>query len=548
MTAKSHSLAGKSGRLRPSTGREVELKLLATPADLARIPDLSFIREHVAGDEVRGREVTTYFDTPDFSLARRGVALRVRRKGARRVQTVKTLGAGDGSDGAGVAVRREWEWPLTSDQPDLGLLQGQGLDELVPPGIANRLEPLFCTDIQRTLLPLRVETGARLEMALDIGEARAWPQRQDSGGTGPHRTISEVELELAHGDVGALFRTAAAIHDRIPLRLTMRSKADIGLSLLTGAQAKAVPARPLALTPITTVTEAFRHVARNGLAHMLDNQDAFATDAGADPEILRELAAATRRLDTGYSLFRDLINTAQGDGLHEGLQALARPLEKARRWQRLAQAVTDLDPAIRKSALGPVSAARQKALAKARNVLLSPAWTGWQLGFAVWLEGGEWTSQPQSCPFGTAMGEVAGDLLARRLGKVLKAGRPLSRQQLVTADHVVPLHKQIRKLRYALDFCRAVWPAERVRALLEVMDTLRPLVKQAADAERGARLLADIGLEEAASAMRRQWAVPGAAWRPHWEMLTGLVAQMDLPPDTQRLGVDTQFSPEKSRR
>src|SRR3954463_5749840 len=94
---------------------EVELKLRLSAlgrAELERHPTFQ-----AAAPEER-HELTTYFDTPDVFLAERGISLRVRRNGDRRVQTVKLQG-----DGTAVAARRgEWEWPIEQDRPDLSRL------------------------------------------------------------------------------------------------------------------------------------------------------------------------------------------------------------------------------------------------------------------------------------------------------------------------------------------------------------------------------------------------------------------------------------------
>ena len=94
---------------------EVELKLRLPPAartELELHPALQ--APHATAPEER-HEVTTYFDTPDLALAGKGVTLRVRRNGDRRVQTVKLRGAGH----AVAAQRGEWEWPIEQDTPDL---------------------------------------------------------------------------------------------------------------------------------------------------------------------------------------------------------------------------------------------------------------------------------------------------------------------------------------------------------------------------------------------------------------------------------------------
>jgi inorganic triphosphatase YgiF len=514
-------------RTRRVAGQEIEIKLLAAPADLGRVADLALIRAMIRGEISRGREHTTYYDAPDLTLARRGLALRLRRRGAQRIQAVKTMGLPASADGAGIAIRREWEWSVQGDQPDTSLLRGDGLEDMIPPALAAKLAGIFSTDIQRTLIPLHLGDGVEVEMALDLGQASAlFRDTGAAAGGQAHSIISEVELELKRGSIADLFRLAAAIHGRVPLRLSTRSKADIGFALVTGTRPGPMFARPLAITPITTVTEAFRHVMRNGLAHMLDNQEALVTEDGTgDAAALRELAAATRRLDAGYGLFRRLIHTGRGDTLRLELRRHARVLEKARAWQRLALALGELEPDQRRPLSGPVSQARAKALERVRRLLNAPEWTGWQLAFAQWLEEGEWSRQPHGCPFGTMMDEMAGPLLAKRIGKALRAGGVLDQRQPFGLDDAAKLTRRMKYLRYALDYCRAVWPADRVRPLLDMVDALLVPLKAAADAAAGGTMLDKLGYSTGGDALRRQARAALAPVPALWASFTPLASR-----------------------
>ena len=168
------------------------------------------------------------------------MALRVRRQGAQYFQTVKTLGGGNSGDAAAVAVRREWDWPITGEDPDISLLTLDGIRDLVPQDALPEIRPMFTTDFQRTTLMLRPDPLTAIEVALDTGEIRA--------GT-TYRPISEIELELKAGPVTALFDLARELQRIVPMRISADNKASAGFALVTGRLPEPAKAPPLGLTP-----------------------------------------------------------------------------------------------------------------------------------------------------------------------------------------------------------------------------------------------------------------------------------------------------------
>ena len=145
---------------------ETELKLILSPAGERRLEELAAFRPPRASRPQSERIVTTYFDTTNRDLARRGVSLRVRRAGEKRIQTVKAEGE------AGVAkARGEWEWPLEKEEPDLGLAASTPVAEALPPEIDKQLEPIVVTDVVRTKRIVQLE-GNTIEAALDSAPSR----------------------------------------------------------------------------------------------------------------------------------------------------------------------------------------------------------------------------------------------------------------------------------------------------------------------------------------------------------------------------------------
>lgn len=163
----------------------------------------------------------TYFDTPNGELEGARMALRLRRRDNRWLQTLKTSGEGSG----GYSRRREWEWPVADGQLDLARLAELPPIAELGADVLSRLAPRFATDFTRRLWQLEL-ADASVEVALDQGEIRA----------GGHRVaICELELELKDGSPRALWSLAQAFAETVPLRPADASKAVRGGALLSGA-------------------------------------------------------------------------------------------------------------------------------------------------------------------------------------------------------------------------------------------------------------------------------------------------------------------------
>src|SRR5262252_748966 len=119
---------------------EIELKLAIAPERAAELRKLELLRRL---PEKRGstRQLSTvYFDTPDQALSKRGIALRIRSAGRRKVQTIKLPAEGPGG------------------LPEFEKISDLRLRRLFADSvIAESLGPMFVTDIKRTAWPLRFD-------------------------------------------------------------------------------------------------------------------------------------------------------------------------------------------------------------------------------------------------------------------------------------------------------------------------------------------------------------------------------------------------------
>lgn len=192
---------------------EIELKFAVDAAARTRIARSPVL---AAARPMRRRLVTRYFDTPDRALWKHGMALRLRRAGRRWIQSLKAGRSGRG----GLHRRDEWEFEQPRAKIDLSLFADTPLARV--PGaqsLHRRLRLAFVVDMVRTAWLVSPAPGARLEVALDVGEVR---------GAAGAEAISELEIECLEGPVEAAFALAERLRREAPLRPSAVSKAARG--------------------------------------------------------------------------------------------------------------------------------------------------------------------------------------------------------------------------------------------------------------------------------------------------------------------------------
>ncbi len=192
---------------------EIELKLCLTAEGLEHLRTVwlpAFSDAPIRTTQLRN----TYFDTPELALHERRVALRLREKNGRIIQTLKTQGQSHG----GLHQRDEWEWEIPQPRLDGDLLRQVAF----PPEVAvTALQPMFTTDFARTQVDIIIDESV-IELALDQGEVRA---------NGRVTRILELELELKRGTTDSLFALARKIASQVPVWASDISKAERGYGL-----------------------------------------------------------------------------------------------------------------------------------------------------------------------------------------------------------------------------------------------------------------------------------------------------------------------------
>ncbi len=470
----------------PLSDAEIELKLRGEPEALKAMFASPTIDTKATGRGLTRRLENVYYDTGDQRLRAHGLAFRVRKDGRRYVQTLKSNDAG-----GLVAYRGEWQTPLRSAEPDLGILPAgasEALDGLVAP---HELRSLFTTRVRRQTR--RLETGnhgappSLVEAALDLGAIEAG---------GSSLPIAEIELELIDGSPKALYDLALELDALAPLHVETRSKPARGYTLASGESPAWQKAEPLELAARTTVGEAIGAVLRACLQHWCANE-AAALD-GLDPEGVHQMRVALRRVRSALSVFGRLIAPERRAWLSGEAKRIISGLGPARDWdvfltELLAPVIAARpdDPC-----LGQLRAAAEQARAKgyemARAEIGSPAYTRFLLQLGRWIEahgwredapdrGAEWFDRP--------IVEFADRLLAKRHRKALKRGRKFA-DLSPTERHRVRI--ALKKLRYATEFFDGLYRKKRVEPYLAALKQLQDALGHLNDVAVAERLVSDL--------------------------------------------------------
>ena len=401
-----------------------------------------------------------YADTPDRRLAAAGMALRLRKEGARWVQALK--GRGDG-----VAERLEHEVPLagrSAPRIDPTRHAGSAAGARLAAVLAGvELVEVLRTDIRRTWRRVR-SGGAVIEIAHDRGELVAGGRRAP---------VDEVEFELVSGPAEALPALAARWASRHGLWWDVRSKAERGQRLARGeAPAAAVKAGPSPLQRGCDVRQAFATMVLDCLAHALPNAAEIAGETDA-PEHLHQLRVALRRL---RSVLREF-------AAWSGDAAAARQLEADWREPFAALgAARDVDalgasvlPRLRAAGAPPWPATPGATLEAAPAEVVRGAAVQRLLLRVLALalattSAGEAESVPGTMPASARRGRSAAEPLARDAARVLKRAWRRALAGASEFEHTEPAtqhrtRKRVKRLRYAFEFMVPLYRPRKARRL-----------------------------------------------------------------------------------
>ncbi|CCE07767.1 conserved hypothetical protein [Bradyrhizobium sp. STM 3843] len=425
----------------PATpGSEIELKLLVDPDQLADFNDAAVITAHARNKGTRKHLKSVYYDTPERTLWRNGLSLRVRQSGARFVQTVKAQRSND-------PLRRgEWEATVPSLAPDLALATPLIPEELRGELQAAALETVFVAQVHRHTRLIALPSGT-VEIAFDHGALSAGERSAP---------VSEIELELKSGSPAAIYEIALKLSEHGRLRPSIRSKSARGYDLAADRPPGAEKPRKLHLDPAVSLDETFASILRGCFHHLL--QAMPSAEDGRNPEGVHQLRVSLRRLRAALHLMQPVGTNGKLTSLLTDARWLAQSLSAARDWDvfltATLPAIAEGCPTIAGFDTLRELAEKQRNLGyrKLRHALADRRCATFILGLGEWIETRGWRADVTPETLGQlaepAIG-FAGHILSERHQKVLKRGRHF---KALPAEERHRVRLALKKLRYSVDF------------------------------------------------------------------------------------------------
>ena len=385
--------------------------------------------------------------------------------------------------------RDEWEFPLPGPELDFGLLPAAArkvLGRITP----DDLKPVVEVETERHIMIIRRASPLGPELVVEADADRASVRAGDGA-----EHFCECELELMEGDVTGFFTLAAEIHARCPLPMSATTKATRGFRLLSGDTVGRRPIGKFELRADQSLHDALNDIFAACIRNVVANEESCI--AGTDPEGVHQMRVSVRRLRSALKIFSPYFRPTNVGWMAEDLRWLGGQLGPARDWdvfigETLASmAGRGIDQGIDAEAIGALrrraGQARERAYTVVRETLGSERYANLTFRLTGFIALDGWLAGPldDHDPLLQHLETIAGGALDRPYRKLTNAGHGLADQSF---EQRHALRIRLKKLRYAVEFLRRVYPEKRTRPFIEALRALQDRFGRINDLAQAERL------------------------------------------------------------
>ncbi len=410
-----------------------------------------------------------YLDTPGHGLKKAGIALRLRRDGRRWIQTVKTGAQLHG----GLSQVGEVENPAPGGRLCLDAIPSEAIrNELVGRLNGAELAPVCETIIRRTSCPLSLADGTRAELALDIGTIRAG----DRSGV-----LCEAEIELLEGRPDGLFEIAHALFPEGGLRFSRLSKAARGYLLVEEGRIDPLlepqNAEDVSLRSAQIAEQAARDVLRGCVEQITANMEVVRQLD--DPEGPHQLRVGLRRLRSAFSVFSPVLDSPEMARLKDEARWLGQEVGQLRDFDVVARDIARKEAVAHPNEPGLATLADElergtgEERKRLRNLLVGARAQAFMIDLVRFVETRGWL-MPQDFGQTERLAAPITTLAVLALNKCWKkVGKRAHNLETLTVEQRHELRKELKKLRYAVEFLSSLFPARQVEPFLKHLRKLQ---------------------------------------------------------------------------
>jgi triphosphatase len=419
-----------------------------------------------------------YLDTPGHGLKKAGIALRLRRDGRRWIQTVKTGAQLHG----GLSQVGEVENPAPGGRLRLDAIPNEAIrNEVLGRIDGAALEPVCETIIRRTSCPLSLADGTRAELALDIGTIRAGDRSGE---------LCEAEIELLEGRPAGLFEIAHALFPEGGLRFSRLSKA--GRGYLLAEEGRIDPplepqnAEDVSLRSTQIAEQAARDVLRGCVEQIAANMEVVCQLD--DPEGPHQLRVGLRRLRSAFSVFSTVLDSPEMARLNDEARWLGREVGQLRDFDVVAKDIAGREAEAHPDEPGLATLAEELERGagdqrkRLRNLLVGVRAQAFLIDLVRFVETRGWL-MPQDFEQTERLAAPIATLAVQALNKCWKkVGKCARKLETLNVEQRHELRKQLKKLRYAVEFLSSLFPSKQVEPFLKRLRKLQTVFGDLNDA------------------------------------------------------------------
>jgi triphosphatase len=498
--------------------KELELKLLideATAGDIWKRAEAVKLCQ----SRPRSRRIeTTYVDTPDQCLRNAGLTLRLRRDGRRSLQTVKSAPSLHG----GLSDVVEVETVLPKGQLDLAAIPDEGLrDKIVGLVKGAALKPVSTMVVRRAEGTVSGSNGTTAMLAVDVAEVVA----------GKHLgKFFELELEHIKGSPAGLFDIARQLLPEGGVTFSALSKAQRGdLLAETG---KIVPkveprnAQVVGLSKGMTAEQAAQQVLRECAVQIAEN--IHVVRRLPVPEGPHQLRIGLRRLRSALLIFRPLLDSPAVRQIGSEAQWLGQQVGRLRDLDVIINDIIQKEATAHPEVSGfnMLSEALKKQAEEVRhqlrNLLAGGRVQSFLFDLMKFIETRGWINVQdvgQTSKLAIPIVDLAAIALEKRWNKASSCAKGI---QTLSVEERHALRKELKKLRYAVEFLSPLYSAKKVKPFLANLKNLQDIFGDLNDAAmiKAALIEGELQLEvQQTTGIAIGWVAGASSARAdvHWE-------------------------------